>query len=352
MSYKITITNSDLTTSEFNANYNETILTAALNAGLAMPHSCNLGVCGACKCKLVKGEVVHQDYNPLALTDDQLASNMILACRAIAKKDSEIELLKPASGIFLTKVYTINKLENSMILKLKLIAKTPFNILPGQYIEVSYKNITRCYSVANLPNHDGFIELYIRRNKGGALSEILWNQLEIGDSLRVKGPFGNFTLRKQYPSPIFMACTGTGFAPIKALIQAIIYRADDKENLNTSYSPDAKPKVILIWGNSQLDFEYWQETLLQLQESKTIDLSIHLCSRKGFSKFASHIANSINYYQGSIVEFISSNHDDLREYMVYTCGNQDTISKIKQLATQLGVCQNNFFADTFLPLTS
>jgi CDP-4-dehydro-6-deoxyglucose reductase len=204
----------------------ETILDGALRNGLALPHSCRNGVCGTCKAKLVEGSV---DYGPrptAGLSDEEKAQGFALMCQSkpLTPVTVECTVIEAAAGFPLRKLATrVQQLErlapDVMRLRLKLPQNQQLAFLPGQYISVILPgNIKRSLSLANPPHENEALELHLR-NYGGPFSQHVFGKLKETDLLRVEGPQGTFFVRSESDKPIVFVASGTGFAPIKAMVE-------------------------------------------------------------------------------------------------------------------------------------
>ena len=285
---------------EFNVTPEETVLAAGLLQKLNLPHSCKNGVCGACKCKLTSGEVKLDQYNPKTLTADDIAQGYTLLCKAHAVTDLVFDIPNVLDGfpvkIMPSKVLSVNKIHNTAIITLKLPANLGFGFHAGQYIEVMFKGKNRSYSIASSPITPEEIELHIKYHKGGEFSEYIWNELQTDALIRFKGPLGAFKLQKS-ERPMLLVCTGTGFAPVKSIIESL-YLSDDKREIH------------LYWGNRSIDDFYLTE-ILDKWKTK-LNIKITRCLSK-----ESHN----EYFAGYVTEALKSNFESLANYDLYACGS-------------------------------
>ncbi len=326
MNYKISI---QQTNQNFETSHQETLLDAALAAKINLPHGCKNGACGACKCKVESGNVTHDNYVPSALSAEELADNKILLCKAHANSDVVLDIPGFSTGhpikTMPAKIESIEKTGTVAIIKLKLPANQTFEYDAGQYIDIIYENQNRSYSIANQKDSNNLIELHIRYRQGGIFSEAAWNKLQAGQVLRFKGPLGSFKLQED-KSPILLVCTGTGFAPIKAIIEQMIAQ----KSTRTAH---------LIWGNFQVDDFYLTQLLTQWQEQ--LNLKITMCTNQNAPT---------GYQNGLVTEFIAESYPDLSNYQVYACGNPAMIETLYTNAvTELKLNKINFFSDIFTP---
>jgi CDP-4-dehydro-6-deoxyglucose reductase, E3 len=224
MSYQVTIHPSGHTISVAEG---ESILDAALRQGVVLPYSCRGGTCGSCAGKIVSGEIHYPQGRPPALTDAQEAVGQALFCQARPLSDLTIEAreLATAGDIAPRKLpCRVVKVEQLAHDVRRLYLKTPENMrlqfLAGQYIDILLKDgRRRGFSLANAPHDDELLELHIRRVAGGEFTAYVFEQLQEKALLRLEGPLGQFYLREDSARPVLMMAGGTGFAPLKGMIE-------------------------------------------------------------------------------------------------------------------------------------
>jgi CDP-4-dehydro-6-deoxyglucose reductase/ferredoxin-NAD(P)+ reductase (naphthalene dioxygenase ferredoxin-specific) len=204
----------------------QTILDAALSAGLDYPCSCQSGNCGACKSVLVSGEVDLLPYSEFALTDEERAAGLILACRAMPESDCEVAYLEPdevAAHPQRKLACRVVELDDAThdIKRVRLAVEQggPFTFSAGQYARVTFDGLpARDFSMANRPD-DPVLEFHIRAVSGGAVSQFVARGLKRGDTVRVEGPFGVAYLREAHTGPVLALAGGSGLAPIRSIVE-------------------------------------------------------------------------------------------------------------------------------------
>ena len=227
MTFKVHVQPAGLT---FDVARDEAILPAAIRAGIGLPYGCRDGACGSCKSRLVEGRVIHGVHQAKALSPAEEAAGLILTCCATPQTDCVVEartvagageypvLKMPARVAALTRPTA-----DVMVMKLQLPATVAFKYRAGQYIEFILRDgARRSYSMANAPEHLGdppAIELHLRHMPGGKFTDHVFSAMKERDILRVEGPFGSFFVRDDSDRPIVLLASGTGFAPIKAIIE-------------------------------------------------------------------------------------------------------------------------------------
>lgn len=314
---------------EFYINNEETILANALTQKLNLPHGCKNGDCGACKCKVFSGDINLASYNKTVLTDQELDQGYTLLCRAYPLGDVILDIPHVLKGFPVrtlpSRVERIDKFNDMAILILKLPANQNFGFYAGQYVDILTNGKNRSYSIASSPTNANEIEIHVRYHTGGIFSEYVWNELQEKQILRFRGPLGNFQL-SEGSLPILLVCTGTGFAPIKSILQYI-------------EAANIKREIHVYWGNRMFADYYMLDLLYTLQEKLGFKLTLCLSgeSRDGCKS-------------GRVTKVIEDDFNDLTNYEVYACGNLTMIADLYKLCRQnLGLIQQNFFSDAFTP---
>lgn len=224
MTFQITVQPSG---HQFQCADDETVLAAAIRSGIGLPYGCKNGACGSCKGKVVEGAVSHKPHQQRALTEAEQADGMSLFCCAIPHGDLVIEAREVTGSSdypvrkMPTRVSTMRRAApDVMILTLQLPANDALAYRAGQYIEFMLKDgKRRSYSIANAPSVDGPLELHIRHLPGGVFTDHVFSTMKEREILRFEGPLGTFFLREESDKPIVLLASGTGFAPVKALVE-------------------------------------------------------------------------------------------------------------------------------------
>lgn len=204
----------------------ETILEAALAAGIDYPCGCQSGNCGSCKSRLIAGQVELSPYSETALTEAERAAGYILACRAVPTSDVAVAWVEPDEAV----AHALRRLEcrvvgiadathDIRILKLRIDAGGPFDYAAGQYAAVGFDGLPpRDFSMAS-PAGGPELEFHVRTIEGGTVSAFVRRALKPGDRVRVEGPHGTAYLRESHRGPILALAGGSGLAPIKAIVE-------------------------------------------------------------------------------------------------------------------------------------
>ena len=215
---------------KFEVARDEALLPAALRQGLVLPYGCKDGACGSCKSRLLEGRVIHGAHQLKALSVEEEAAGLILTCCGTPQTDCVIEQRQvAAAGQFTAqkmpaRVTSLTRAAPDVaVLRLQLPANVQLQYHAGQYVEFILKDgARRSYSMANAPStqqQQPGIELHIRHMPGGKFTDHVFGALKERDILRIEGPFGSFYLREDSDKPIVLLASGTGFAPIKAIIE-------------------------------------------------------------------------------------------------------------------------------------
>ena len=229
MSFTITLQPSGRT---FTAEPDEPLLAAAIRQGIGLPYGCRDGACGSCKSRLVEGRVQQGAHQDKALSADEEAQGLVLTCCAHPQSDCTLQARSvPGAGEFpvLKMPARVLALQRAapdvMVLRLQLPANQVVQYHAGQYVEFILRDgARRSYSMANAPHELGnppAIELHLRHLPGGKFTDHVFSEMKERDILRIEGPFGSFFLREGSTKPLILLASGTGFAPIKALIQRL-----------------------------------------------------------------------------------------------------------------------------------
>ena len=333
MTHQVTIRN---TGHAFPAQQGESILQAALNAGLVLPYGCRDGACGSCKGRLIEGSIDYGRYSEKALTPDERAHGYALFCQAKPLTDVVIEAreVRKAGDIPVRKLPArVQKLERAaddvMIVHLKLPANERLQYLPGQYIDILLKDGSRrSFSMANPPHDDEFVQLHIRHVPGGAFTDHVFSTMKERDILRFEGPFGTFFLREESDKPIVFVASGTGFAPIKAVLEAAFKKGIARPM--TLYWGGRRPKDLYLdalprrWADDQNGFRY-------------VPVISDALAEDGWTGRA-----------GFVHRAVMEDIPDLSGYQVYACGVPVMVDSARRdFIQKCRLSENEFYADSF-----
>ena len=320
----------------------ETVLEAALRQGINLPYGCKNGACGSCKGKLLSGKVSHGNHSQSALNPSDETAGATLLCCAHPQSDLLIDVREVQGGgdIPVRKVpCRINTIQfpsdDVAILKLQLPANERFQFLAGQYLEFLLKdNKRRAYSIASAPHEEGPLELHIRHLSGGLFTDPLFGQASDGkqikekDILRFEGPLGSFFLQEESKKPIIFLASGTGFAPIKAMLLHI-----QEKKLNR--------EIYFYWGGRRpkdlyMDAHCHEFTLSLPNFHYTPVISEALPDDEWTGR------------TGFVHHAVMQDFSDLSKYQVYACGAPVVIQAARtDFVRECQLPEDEFFADSF-----
>ncbi len=208
----------------------QAILLAALAAGIPYPHGCKSGRCGSCKSRLVSGEVDLLPHTPFALSPEERADGLILACRAQPLSNATVAWLGGADeiadipvGRFEGAIATVEDATHDIkLIRVRLDHRGGFTFKAGQYARLFYPGApTRDYSVASRPDEE-LVEFHVRRVPEGTTSQLIWARASTRDRVAIEGPLGSALLREKHSGPILGVAGGSGLAPVKAVTETAL----------------------------------------------------------------------------------------------------------------------------------
>ncbi|OYY95422.1 MAG: CDP-6-deoxy-delta-3,4-glucoseen reductase [Hydrogenophilales bacterium 28-61-23] len=319
---------------QFTVKPNETLLAAALNAGFSLPYGCRNGACGACKGKVLAGSVDYGAHQDSALTHEDKLKGLALFCCAKAQSDLSIEVKEVGAAKDIPiktlpcRVERMEKLaDDVMAVWLKLPSNERLQFLAGQYIDFLLKDgKRRSFSLANSPEDDGLLELHIRHVLGGQFTDHVFGAMKAKDIMRISGPYGSFFLRESDKPAIFVA-GGTGFAPIKSL-------------LNHAFHHEIQREFVLYWGAKALADLYQASVPSQWQQEHQNFSFIPVLSEP-------RVEDNWPGRSGYVHQAVLADFADLHGYEVYACGAPPMIAAARREFQARGLPEDAFFSDSF-----
>lgn len=342
MSFKVVVQPSGRS---FGVDAGETVLDAGLRQGITLPHGCRDGACGSCKGKVLAGEVRHGPHQTRALSDDEEAQGLALFCCAYPKSDLKIECREvPAAGAFPVRkmparIASIRRAADDVaIVELQLPAATRLDYHAGQYLEIVLRDgARRSYSMASAPHRAERLELHIRHMPGGKFTDALFGAAEPPirerDILRIEGPHGSFMLREDSDKPVLLLASGTGYAPIKAMIEHAIHVRFPHP-------------MVLYWGCRALRDLYQHEAVLQLVETaRAAGVDLRYVPVLSEPRPEDGWAGRTGFVHLAVM----ADHPDLSGWQVYACGVPLMVDAARaDFTRRCGLPPAEFYADAFV----
>lgn len=322
----VTLTNA----TTFEALNSKSILESARQQGIALEHSCRTGRCGVCKAKVISGETEVLQAEESITAEDE-ADGFILTCCRAAKTDLQLdiedlgELGRIQTKTLPCRIDSLQPLSDDVV---EVVLRTPptsrLEYLPGQYVDMIGKDgLRRSYSIANAPREDGKITLQIRKVEQGKMSQYWFEEAKTNDLLRMEGPLGTFCLRKSNAKQLILLATGTGIAPVKAIL----------EQLATTPKANIYSHIHLYWGGRTEQDIYWQPAFesLPLTFTPVLSRTPDWQGRKGY-----------------IQQAVIGDGHDLSDAVVYACGSENMIHSAHEQLVAAGLNRKYFYSDAFV----
>jgi len=323
----------------FSAEPEEAMLAAGIRQGIGLPYGCKDGACGSCKCKLLSGSVMHGPHQAKALSAEEEAAGYVLTCCGVAQTDVVLESRQVTeAGAFSIKkmpvrVSTLERVSpDVMVMRLQLPASDTFQYHAGQYIEFLLRDgDRRSYSMANAPHTQlgqPQMELHLRHMPGGKFTDQVFGTMKEKDILRIEGPYGSFYLREDSDKPIILLASGTGFAPIKAILEHMQFKGITRP-------------TTLYWGGRR-PADLYQHQWLLTQAAAMPNLT-----------YVPVISDALpedgwTGRTGFVHQAVLDDFPDLSGHQVYACGAPIVVESARQQYTaQAGLPPEAFFADAF-----
>jgi CDP-4-dehydro-6-deoxyglucose reductase len=336
MAFQVLVRPSDR---RFTVEAGESLLGAALRQGVGMPYGCRDGSCGACKCRRLSGETVHRSYHPRAMSPAEEAVGFLLPCCANVRSDLVIESSyvgaddAPPIRKMPARVLAMRRLSDDvMILRIALPGGEGFAWRAGQYLDVLLRDgDRRSYSIAQAPGGQAGepgIELHIRHMPGGLFTSHVFAAMKERDLLRIEGPHGSFFLRDS-AKPIVLLASGTGFAPIKALIEQMRHAG-------------VRRQAVLYWGGRRPSDLYMH------------DWVVARCDEMANLAYVPVVSDPLpgddwTGRTGFVHHAVLEDIPDLSGHQVYACGAPIVIDSARADYTAAGgLPPGEFFADSFI----
>lgn len=313
----------------FYCEANDTILVGAQKQNLNLNYSCQTGRCQSCKAKVISGTSIAK-VDEIGLSEEDKENGYILTCVRTPTSDVILDLddlsdYKLESVRTLpSKINRITKLSPDVIeLELRLPPQSSFKYLSGQYVNFIKDDNKRSYSVANY-NKSSNLVFFIKRYQGGLFSDYLFNKAKVNDLLRIEGPIGTFFLRNTDKKNIIFLATGTGIAPVKAIL----------EQLNEDNTGLLNKKIFLFFGGRFLEDLFWKP------EFSNINVN--------FIRVLSRSEAGWDGARGYVQDIVLASAIKLADAVVYACGSEKMINDSSTVLMQNGLSEDSFYSDAFV----
>jgi len=354
----------------FVAAPDQSLLDAALNASLNLPHSCKSGNCGSCRARLLHGEIDYPNGPPLGLSEAEAADGFVLMCQARARSDLSIEtheITTPDRAVIKRLPARIERAlplsHDVMGLYLRLPAAEEFRFEAGQYIDIMLSGgRRRSFSVASPPHDSRLLELHVRRVIGGEFSEPLFDDAARSSLLRIEGPLGQFMYRPGI-APMLLLGGGTGLAPLLSILRHTIDSGIERD-------------MSIYWG-VRAERDLYAHATLENLVARTIVSSpadgrslgpqapedFAICrppgppppaglatSRPARLRYVPVLSEASPGWRGRrgwVHEAVLQDIDDLEKYDVYAAGPPAMIAAVRREFAQRGVAASRIFFDSF-----
>ncbi len=337
MKYRITVMPAG---KEFVAEPEQTILDAALAAGITLPYSCKAGACSTCKGRVLAGDIAQGPHQEGSLSAEEEEQGYALFCCATARSDLTIQarIVEGIEGITIRKMpVRVREMErvidDVMVITLQLPASQKVEFRAGQYLEIILKSgERRSYSMANAPHVEGVLEIHVRHMPGGVFTDQVFGAVEptlkVRDILRCELPMVSFFLREDSDKPIVLLASGTGFAPVKSMVEHM--RHTGLRRPVRFYWGGRRPRDLYMdalareWADSITDFEYIPVVSDALPEDNWQGRT------------------------GLVHRAVMDDLPSLADYQVYACGSPAMVAAAHQDFIALReLPEEEFFADAF-----
>ena len=323
----------------FTADAGEPLLAAAIRQGIGLPYGCKDGACGSCKCRKLEGQVTHGAHQSKALSAEEEAQGFILTCCGVAHSDVVLESRQvtdesafPIRKMPARVASLVRASPDVMVMRLQLPASDTMKYHAGQYVEFLLRDgDRRSYSMANAPHtqlETPGIELHLRHMPGGKFTDHVFAAMKEKEILRIEGPYGSFFLREDSTKPIVMVASGTGFAPLKAII----------EHMQVKHI--TRPAV-LYWGGRRPADLYMNDWMLarvaEMPNLRYVPVVSNALPEDGW-------LGRTGFVHKAVLEDFA----DLSGHQVYACGAPIVVESARGDCSALaGLPAEEFFADAF-----
>lgn len=302
----------------------DNLLEDALSQSIPLEHSCKTGDCGMCSADVLSGQV-QNEHGQIIKQGKVLTCQSKAISDVILKANYYPELIHIKLQTFPCKVAKVCYVTDDIVsLTFRLPPTAKLEYLAGQYVDLSFQGIKRSYSIANACKDSNEVELHIRKVPQGKMSDLIFGQVKEAQLMRMEGPKGTFFVRDN-TKPLILLATGTGIAPIKAIVEQLIQSQDKRE-------------IHIYWG-MQYKKELYCKELVQLASDHNHITFSPVLSRE-------HDAQA---FTGYVQDAVCEDFESLESYEVYACGSLKMIEDSKAKFISRSLSSESFYSDAFTP---
>lgn len=313
----------------FSCSPEDTILNGAQKENITLDYSCKTGRCQSCKAKVVEGTSI-ANLDEIGLSDFDKSNGYILTCVRTPTSDVTLDI-EDLSSYSLEQVRTLPSkvdkitalIPNVIELQLRMPPQSNFKYLSGQYINIIKGDFKRSYSIAN-SNSTSNLVFFIKNYEGGRFSNYLFNEAKINDLLRIEGPIGTFFYRKTGKKNIVFLATGTGIAPVKAML----------EQMDENHSDLIDKNIYLFFGGRTEEDLFWKPKFTNIKVE--------------FIPVLSRSNDNWNGAKGYVQDAVLAKEIDLTDSVFYACGSENMIKDSRELVVNNGLSEDAFYSDAFI----
>lgn len=303
----------------------ESVLDCLLRSGINAPHSCKAGTCQSCMMKIVEGEVPEKSQQ--GLKETYAAKGYFLPCLAKAQEPLTVAALSSDDDVLVDGTIVCREMISESVLKVRIVVASNFKYEPGQFISlVRGDGLSRCYSIASIPDVDGHeLELHVRLIPGGKMSSWLADELSENQTVKIKGPAGECFYLNKPEEDILMIGTGTGLAPLYGILRQAL-QARHQASI-TLHHGGVDPKGLYLRDELKAlsaEYEQFNYAPCVLNDPDADDVA-----------------------QGLIDEVVLSRHEDLSKYRIYLCGDPGIVNTLRKKLFLGGAGMKKIHADPF-----
>lgn len=308
----------------------QTILQAALEAGVPFPHGCRSGRCGSCKSRLISGDVELGKHSSFALNEQDRANGLVLACRSVPTTDVTVEWLdvdyvaKPPAAQTATVVAVESRTHDILAIRLELDDRAALRFAAGQYLSLAMPGApARHYSMASRPD-DELVELHVRLVPGGRTSSLIHASLKAGDRVKIEGPAGSAYLRDAHGGPIVAVAGGSGLAPIKSIVETAL-GAGISQQIHLYFGARTEGDLYLVDHFRALELRFSNFIFVPI-----LSQSVATGWRTGFVSSA-----------------LAEDHQQLAGAKAYVAGPPGMVEAVGSVLAARGIVSSDIHADVF-----